>query len=86
MRKFQERLPTTWAYSVKLLLRPWCVWVRMFVYLCVHLRSSIEHHRKSMDFSRERGYGTPYLAAPPTAARVQNRVEFVELARGMSSH
>ena len=34
-----------------------------------------------MGFGRERGSGGPYLAAPPTAARVQNSVEFVELAR-----
>ena len=32
-----------------------------------------------MDFGRERGYGGPYLAAPPTSARVQNRVEFLSL-------
>ena len=32
-----------------------------------------------MDFSREGGCGGPYLAAPPTSARVQIRDEFVEL-------
>ena len=39
-----------------------------------------------MDFGREGGCGGSYLAAPPTSARVQNRVEFVELARDMSSN
>ena len=39
-----------------------------------------------MDFGRERGCGGPYFAAPPASARVQNRVEFVELARDMSSN
>ena len=39
-----------------------------------------------MDFGRERGCGGPYFAAPPTSARVLNRVEFVELAREMLSN
>ena len=54
--------------------------------LVCHGRWSIDRHRKSMNFGLERGCGGPYLAAPPTSARVQNRVEFVELARGMSSN
>ena len=58
----------------------WCIG------LCVHRRWSIERHRKNMDFGREGGCGGPYLAAPPTSARVQNRVEFVELARDRSSN
>ena len=82
MRKFPERLPTAWAYLIKSFFRPWCV----LVYLCVHRRWSIERNRKGMDFGRERGCGGPYLAAPPTSARVQNNVEFVELARDMSSN
>ena len=56
------------------------------VYWCVHRRWSIERHRKSMDFGREGGCGVPYLAAPPTSARVQNSVKFVELARDMPSN
>ena len=51
---------------------------------CVHRRWSIERHQKSMDFGREGGCGGPYLAVPPTSARVQNRAEFVGLARDMS--
>ena len=39
-----------------------------------------------MDFGRERGCVGPYLAVPPTFARVQSRFQFVELARDMSSH
>ena len=39
-----------------------------------------------MDFGRESGCGGLYLAAPPTSARVQNRVEYVELARDFSSN
>ena len=39
-----------------------------------------------MDFGRERGCVDPILAALHTSARVQNRVEFVELARDMSSN
>ena len=38
-----------------------------------------------MDFGREGYGGGPYLAAPPTSARVQNRFESVELAPDMSS-
>ena len=52
----------------------------------MHRGWTIERNRKSMDFGRERGCGGPYLAAPPTSARVQNRVEFVELARDMFSN
>ena len=52
----------------------------------VHRRWSIERHRKSTDFGREGGCVGPDLEAPPTSARVQNRVEFVELARDMSSN
>ena len=39
-----------------------------------------------MDFGLERGCGGPYLAALHTSSRVQNCVEFVELARDMSSN
>ena len=39
-----------------------------------------------MDFGREGGCGGPYLAEPPTSARVQKRVEFVQLARYTSSN
>ena len=45
--------------------------------VCVHRRWSIERHRKSMDFGRERACGGSYLAALRTSARVQNRVELV---------
>ena len=58
----------------------------MRVFVLVHRRWSVERHRKSMSFGREGGCGGPYLAAPPTSARVQNLVEFVELARDMSSN
>ena len=39
-----------------------------------------------MDFGHEVGCRSPYFAAPPTSARVQNRVDFVELAGDMSSN
>ena len=39
-----------------------------------------------MNFGRERGCGGPYLCAPHTSARIQNRVEFVDLARDMPSN
>ena len=80
MRKFEERLPT--ACLLFVLPLPVGPSVRRE---CVHRRWSIERHRKSMDFDHEGGCGGPYFAAPPTSARVQNRVEFVELARDMSS-
>ena len=51
----------------------------MLVGVCVHRRGSIERYPKNMGFGRERGCGGPYLAAPPTSALVQNRVEFGEL-------
>ena len=63
-----------------------CVLVCWCIGLCVHRRWSIERHRKSMDFGRGRGCGGPYLAALHNSARVQKRVEFVELARDMSSN
>ena len=63
-----------------------CGCLCVLVYLRVHRRWSIERHRKSMDFGREGGCGVPYLAAPPTSARVQNSVKFVELARDMPSN
>ena len=58
----------------------------LFVGLLAYRRWSIGRHLKSMDFGREGDFVGPYLAAPPTSARVQNRVEFVELARDMSSN
>ena len=54
--------------------------------LCVHRRWPIERHRKSIDFGRERGCVSPYLATLHTPARVQTRVEFVGLACDMSSN
>ena len=75
VRKFQERLPTGWAYLI------WLFFPLLLVCACVHRRWSIERHRKSVDFGRERGCGGPYLAAPPTSTGVQNRFEFVEFGR-----
>ena len=86
VRKFPERLPTAWAYLIKLFFHPWCVLVCWCIGLCVYRRWSIERDRKSMDFGRERGCVGSYLAALHTSARVQNRVDFVELARDMSSN
>ena len=64
--------------------------ISSLVYWCVggwvHQRWSIECYRKSMDFGREGGCVGSYLGTPPTSARVQNRVEFVELAHDMSSN
>ena len=64
--------------------RTWCVY--WCIDLCVPRRWSIERHRRSTDLCRERGCVGPYLAALHASARVQNRVEFVELARDMSSN
>ena len=63
-----------------------CVLVCWCIGLCVHRRWSIERDRKSMDFGRERGCVGPCLAALHTSTRVQNRVEFVDLARDVSSN
>ena len=60
--------------------------VALLVYWCVHRRYSIERLRKSMNFGREGGCVGPYLAAPPTSARVQNGVELVDLACDMFSN
>ena len=83
----REENPRTFADSVGLInLIIISSLVCVLVCWCVHRRWSIERHRKNMDFGREGGCGGPYLAAPPTSARVQNRVEFVELARDRSSN
>ena len=80
----REKIPRTFAHSVGLFYK---IVVSSLVYtLCVHRRWSIERHRNSIDFAREGGCGSPYLVAPPISACVQNRVEFVELARDMSSN
>ena len=90
---YREKIPRTFADSVgvglfnKIVISSLvCVLVCWCIGLCVHRRWSIERHRNSMDFGRERGCVGPYLAALHTSARVQNLVEFVELARDMSSH
>ena len=80
MRKFSERLPTACAYVIKSFFSPWCVCIGVWV----HRRWSTKRHRNSMDFCNEGGCIGPYLAAQPTSARVQNRVEFVELPRDMT--
>ena len=73
-------------FNLIVLASPVRLSVCLSVRLCVPRRWSIERHRKSMDFGRERGCRGPYFAAPPTSDRVQNRVEFVELVRDMSSN
>ena len=83
VRNFQERFTTWCGYLILLFLLPLSVYLSARR-VCVHRRWSIAHHRTSMDFGPEGGCGRPYFAAPPTSARVQNRVEFVELARDMS--
>ena len=80
VRNFPERLPTAWAYSEKYYL------VAGVCGLFVHRRWSTERHRKSIDSRHGRGYVGPYLAAHHTFAHVLNRVEFVQLARDMSSN
>ena len=78
----REKIPRAFADSVGLFNK--IVLSSLVRGLCVPRRWSIERHRKRMDFGRERGCVGPYLAAPPTSTRVQNSVEFVELARDMS--
>ena len=78
----REKIPRTFAHRVGLfnlivLSSLVCVVVYWCIGLCVHRRWSIERHRKSMDFGRERACGGSYLAALRTSARVQNRVELV---------
>ena len=80
VRKFPERLPTESACLILLFFPPWCV------YLSVHRRWSIDRDRKSVDFGREGGCVGPLFAPPFTSARVQNRFQFAELARDMSSN
>ena len=69
----REKIPITFAHRVDLFIwlffPPWCVCIGF----CVHRGWSIERHRKGMDFGRERDCRGPYLAAPPTSARVQSR-------------
>ena len=81
----REKIPKTFAHRVS-----YINFIRLSSLVCigscVHRGWSIERHRKSTDFGREGGRGGPNLAAPSTSARVQNRVEFVELARDMSSN
>ena len=87
----RDKIPRTFAESVGLfnlsvLSALVCVLVYWCVGLCVHRRLPIERHRTIIDFIRTRGCGGPYLAGQPTSGRVQNRAEFVELARDTSSH
>ena len=49
-------------------------------------RFALSHHQRGTDFGHEGGFGGPYLCAPSNSARVQNRFEFVELGRDMSSN
>ena len=83
----REKIPRTLAHRVPLfkknVLTSLVCW---FVGLLAYRRWSIGRHLKSMDFGREGDFVGPYLAAPPTSARVQNRVEFVVLTRDLSSN
>ena len=76
-----RKLQPTFADSVGLfnvIVVSSLVWLGVGVYWFVCASTlSIERRRKSMNFGRESGCGGPYLAAPPTSARVQSRFEFV---------
>ena len=52
---------------------------------CVRRRWPPKHHPPGSDFGGQGGDRGPYLCSPSTSDRVQNRFEFVELARDMSS-
>ena len=88
MRKFQERLPTGCHYLILLFFPPLCIRVSatVLVFLCVHRGLGLSHHQRVIGFGREGGCGGPYLYAPSTSARVQNRFGFVELGHDMSSN
>ena len=47
---------------------------------------ALSHHQCGTDFGREGGCGGPYLCTPSTSAHAQNRFEFLELSRDMSSN
>ena len=57
-----------------------------FLPMCVHWSLSLAHHRNSIHFESDGVWGGPLFAPPSSSACVQNRVEFVELGRGMCSN
>ena len=71
---------------LNLIIRAKLVCVYLVYTMCVHRGLALSSHQRGTDFGRERGCGGPYLCAPSTSARVQNRFEFVELSRDMSSN
>ena len=68
------------------LFPPLCVLVCWCIDLCVHRGLALSYHQGGTNFGREGGCGGPSLCAPSISARVQNRFEFVELGRDMSSN
>ena len=80
IRKFPERLPSAWAYLMKLFFFPLCV------YLSIHRRLSLERHQLPTDFDPGGIYRGPLFAPPSTSARVQSRFGFVELGGDMCSN
>ena len=84
VRKFPERLPMALLYLTTLFF-PWLS-VRPLVRLCVHSGLSLAHHQRGTDFVPCDVYEGPLLCPPSTSARVQNRFEFVERDRDMSSN
>ena len=93
MRKFRERLPPACAY---LILRSTivltflvgllvCSFVGVLVCGCIDVGPSNATERAWISAARAAAEA-PYLGAPSTSARIQNRVDFVELARDTSSN
>ena len=52
----------------------------------VHRGLALSHHQRGTNFAPCDVCGGPYQCTPSTSARVQNRFEFVELGRDVSSN
>ena len=83
--KFQERLPTGCIYLIQLFFPPSCVLMCWCVGSCVRWGLAVSHPQRGTDFAPCDVRGGPFLCAPSTSARVQNRFEFVDLSLDMSS-
>ena len=77
VRKFRERLPTAWPDLSKLFLLPSSVCALSFL--------SLSRHQSTTDVDPEGVCGGPLFAPPFTSARVQRRLEFVELGGDICS-
>ena len=83
VRNFPESLLVP-LYTIYLFVPPVCVGVS--VCWCVQRGLALSHQQRGADFGREGVGGGPYFCDPSTPASVQNRFEFVEHGREMSSN